>query len=143
MEAWYFMGKGRLDDAQRAIDEWSANRPDDVELLPKKALLLALKGDFRPAEGAIPAILGKHPAKDPFYHHAAYDIALIHALEGRSVEAVTWLREANDAGFQCYPLFTRDAWLNRVRQAPEFIQFMAEMKAQHERYVREFGGGGT
>ncbi len=143
MEAWYFMGKGRLDEAQRAIDEWSANRPDDVELLPKKALLLALKGDFRPAEAAIPAVLGKHPAKDPFYHHAAYDIALIHALEGRSVEAVKWLREANDAGFQCYPLFTRDAWLNRVRQAPEFIQFMAEMKAQHERYAREFGGGGT
>jgi hypothetical protein len=73
----------------------------------------------------------------------AYDIARIHALEGKSVEAVKWLREANDAGFQRYPLFKRDASLDRIRQAPEFIPFMAEMKAQNERYEREFGDGAT
>jgi hypothetical protein len=28
--------------------------------------------------------------------------------------------------------------LNSIRQAPEFIQFMAEMKAQHDGYRREF-----
>ena len=32
----------------------------------------------------------------------------------------------------------RDAYLNRIRQAPAFIQFMGEMKAQNERYTREF-----
>ena len=36
------------------------------------------------------------------------------------------------------PLFERDPFLNRIRQTPEFIQFMAEMKAQFERYKREF-----
>jgi tetratricopeptide (TPR) repeat protein len=139
MEAWYFMGKGRLEEAQKSIDDWSAKNPDDIELPPKKALLFALKGDFRSAEAAIPSILSRHPVKDPLYHHAAYDIACIYALEGKSVEAVKWLREANATGFQCYPLFERDAYLNRIRQAPEFIQFMAEMKAQNERYRREFG----
>jgi hypothetical protein len=97
-----------------------------------------LKGDFRSAEGAIPSILSGHPVKDPYYHHAAYDIACIYALEGKSVEAVKWLEEAVATGFRCYPLFERDAFLNSIRQAPEFIQFMAEMKAQHERYKREF-----
>ncbi len=138
MEAWYFMGTGRLDEAQEAIEEWSAKKPDDIVLPPKKALLLALKGDFRAAEAAIPAVLDRHPVKDPLYHHAAYDIACIYALEGKSVEAVKWLREANATGFQCYPLFERDAYLNRIRQSPEFIQFMLEMKAQNERYRREF-----
>jgi hypothetical protein len=33
----------------------------------------------------------------------------------------------------------RDPYLNRIRQAPEFIQFMAEMKGQVEKYKREFG----
>jgi tetratricopeptide (TPR) repeat protein len=140
MEALYFMGTGRLDEAQKAIDEWSAKRPDDIVLPPRKALLFALKGDFRAAEAAIPAILSIHPVKDPHYHHAAYDIARIYALEGKSVEAVKWLREAATTGFPCYPLFERDAYLNRIRQAPEFIQFMTEMKAQHEKYQREFGG---
>jgi len=143
MEAWYLMGKGRFDEAEKAIEEWRAKKPDAPGLPAKSALLLALKGDFRAAEAAIPFILGRHPAKDPLYHHAAYDIACIYALAGKSVEAVKWLREANVNGFQCYPLFERDSYLNRVRQAPEFIQFMTEMKAQNERYRREFGGGTT
>jgi hypothetical protein len=138
MEVWYFMGKNRLDEAQQAIDELMAKNSDNIYLLPKKALLLALKGDFRAAEAGIPEILGRHPVKDPFYHHAAYDIACIYALEDKTVEAVKWLREADATGYQTYPLFERSAYLNRIRQAPEFIQFMAEMKAQNERYKREF-----
>jgi serine/threonine-protein kinase len=138
MEVLYFMSKGRLDEAQKAIEEWSAKTPGRINLPPRRALLSALKGDFRAAEGAIPVILSRHPVKDPTYHHAAYDIARIYALEGKNVEAVKWLREANATGFQPYPLFERDAYLNRIRQAPEFIQLMAVMKAQNERYKREF-----
>jgi serine/threonine-protein kinase len=138
ISAWYFLGKGRLDEAQRAIEELSARKPDDLELPRQKALLFALKGDFRSAEAGIPFILSKLPPQDLDYHHAAYDIACIYALDGKIDEAVKWLRETAAKGFPCYPLFERDAYLNRIRQAPEFIQFMAEMKAQYERYRREF-----
>jgi ATP/maltotriose-dependent transcriptional regulator MalT len=140
MEVWYLMGKGRLEEAQKAIEElrWSANRSADIVLTSKKALLLALKGDFRAADAEIPVVLSRHPVKDPLYHHAAYDIACIYALEGKSAETVKWLREANATGFQPYPLFERDAYLNRVRQTPEFVQFMNEMKLQYENYEREF-----
>jgi TolB-like protein len=141
MKTWYFMGERDLAEAQKAFDAWSAKRPDDPPLPHKKALLLALKGDFRAAEAEIPNILSKHPAKDPRYHHAAYDIACIYALQGKSEEALKWLRDAAANGFPCYPLFEHDAYLNRIRQAPEFIQFMTEMKAQNERYKREFGEG--
>ncbi len=139
IEAWYFLGKGRLEEAQRAIEEPSARYSfGEFRVLPKKALLFALKGDFRAAEALIPSILSMHPVKDPYYHHDAYDIACIYALQGKSVEADKWLREAAATGFQCYLLFERDAYLNRIRQTPEFIRFMAEMKAQNERYRREF-----
>src|SRR5262249_44319765 len=49
-EVWYFMGKGRLEEAQKAFDEWSLKQPKHVELTPMKALLLASKGDFQAAE---------------------------------------------------------------------------------------------
>jgi serine/threonine protein kinase/TolB-like protein len=149
-EAWYFMGKGRLEEAQKAIDEMAiaergakngdiaVNSASMAALRPKRALLFALKGDFRAAEAEIPVILSNHPAKDPFYHHSTYDIACIYALEGKSAEAVKWLRETAATGFQPYPMFERDAYLNRIRQALGFIQFMAEMKVQNERYRREF-----
>jgi TolB-like protein/predicted Ser/Thr protein kinase len=139
MKAWYFIGKGDLVEAQTAIDAWAAKSPEDTQLPDKRALLLALKGDFRAAEGEIPIILSKHPAKDPRYHHAAYDIACVYALEGKSEEALKWLRDAAVNGFPCYPLFERDRYLNRIRQAPEFVHFMAEMKTQNESYQREFG----
>ena len=139
-EVWYFIGKGRLYEAQKAFDEWSLNQPNHRELTPTKALLLASKGDFHAAEAEIPIILSQHPLKDPLYHHAAYDIACVYALEGKSAEAVKWLREAAVTGYQLYPRYERDAYLNRIRQAPEFIQFLAEMKALNEKYQREFGG---
>jgi serine/threonine protein kinase len=137
-QVWYFMAKGRFDEAQKAMDEWSAKQPNNIQLSPTKALLFAVKGDFRAAEAEIPIVLNKHPLKDPLYHHAAYDIACVYALEGKSAEAVKWLREAAVTGFQLYPRYQRDAYLNRIREAPEFIQFLAEMKAQNGRYRHEF-----
>ena len=132
------MGKGQLEEAQKAMDEWSAKYPTHVELTPMKALLLALKGDFRAAEAEIPIILNKHPVKDPLYHHAAYDIACVYALEGKSAEAVKWLRESAVTGFHLYPRYVRDVYLNRIRQALEFVRFLADMKAENDRYRREF-----
>jgi serine/threonine-protein kinase len=137
-EVWYFIGKGRLDDAQKAMDAWAAKRPNDVELPAMKAVLLASQGDFAAAEALIPTILARHPLKDPLYHHAMYDIACVFALQGKSAEAVKWLRESAVTGFHLYPRYTRDGLLSRIRQSPEFIQFLAEMKAENDRYRREF-----
>ena len=137
---WYFLATGNLAAAQEAIEKASVpGSPNlDKDLDPQRALLFALKGEFRAAEDTIPVILNKHPVKDPFYHHAAYAIGCIYALEGKSAEAVKWLREAAATGFQPYPLLNRDAYLNRIRQKPEFIQFLEEMKAQNGKYRREF-----
>ena len=142
-DVWYLMSKGRLDESQKVTEEMSAKEPDHPFLPQMKALLFALKGDFRSAETQIPSILNRQSIKGPTYHHATYDIACIYALEGKSDEAVKWLKETAATGFPCYPLFARDPYLNRIRQAPEFLQFMAEMKAQNERYRREFGEGVT
>jgi TolB-like protein len=138
LQAWYFMGKGRLRDAQHAIDDWSRSQADDPDLPPTRALLFAMNGDFRAAEAQIPVILRLHPVKDPVYHHAAYDIACVYALEGKSADAVKWLREAAVTGFHLYPRYTRDKLLERIRQSPEFARFLAEMKVENEKYRREF-----
>ena len=37
-----------------------------------------------------------------------------------------------------YPLFERDALLDEIRKAPEFVQFMTELKATVDGYRREF-----
>lgn len=138
-DVWYLLRKGRLEEAQKRIEEMSAKESaESWDLTRTKAMLAALKGNFRAAEALIPAILSENPRTKLTHHHAAYDIACIYALEGKSSEAVKWLREAAATGYPNYPLFERDAYLNRIRQTPEFGQFMAEMKAQFEKYKRKF-----
>ncbi|MDQ3256470.1 MAG: protein kinase [Acidobacteriota bacterium] len=137
-DAWYLLGKGRLNEAQTLLEQALAKEPDSLDGHRLKAILLALRGDFRAAEAEIPFLLSKRSVKAFDYHHLTYDIACVYALAGKSDEAVKWLKETAATGFQCYPLFERDPYLNRIRQAPEFIRLMAEMKAQYERYRREF-----
>ncbi|MEO8573626.1 MAG: protein kinase [Pyrinomonadaceae bacterium] len=141
----YFLGAGHLEDAQKAIDETQKTIEAGTaipllaaELPAKRAILHALKGEFAAAESEIPNILAKYPAKDPTYHHATYDIAAVYALEGKTAEALKWLRETVATGFQPYERIKRDPFLDRIRGSSEFIQFAAEMKAQNERYREEF-----
>ena len=137
---WYFLRKGRLDEAQKAIDERLPRTPDNPDLLMEQALLFALRGDFHEAETRVPGIIAKIQPNYLSRHHSTYDAACIYALAGESGEAVKWLKETAATGFPNYPLFARDPFLDRIRQAPEFVQFMAEQKAQWEKYRQEFGG---
>ena len=139
-DPWYLLGKGRLEDAEKAIDAMQARSPNNPGLPSSRALLFALKGDFPAAEAEIPNILDKRPPNHPARHHATYDIACILAIEGKSEDAIKWLKETAATGFPNYPLFERDAYLDRIRQTPEFIQFMADERAQWEKDRQEFGG---
>jgi eukaryotic-like serine/threonine-protein kinase len=135
---WYFLRKGQLDDARKSIDEGLQRAPDNYNLLMQQALLFALKGDFREAEARIPGILARIQLNDQSRHHSTYHAACIYALAGNSDEAVKWLKETAATGFPNYPLFERDPYLNRIRQAPEFVQFMVESKTRWESYKKEF-----
>jgi TolB-like protein len=138
MEVLYLIAKGRLDDAQKTIDRSFLSQADRITLPSTNALLLAAKGNFSAAEAEIPLILAKHPLKDPLYHHVTYDIACLYAMQGKSAQSVKWLRESAVSGYHLYPRYTRDAFLKRIQQSPEFIQFLAEMKAENDRYRHEF-----
>jgi hypothetical protein len=53
------------------------------------------------------------------------------------------LREAVATGLLAYPLFERDALLDKIRKAPEFVQFMAELKGTVDGHRRELEGLST
>lgn len=136
---WYYLRKGQLDEAQKAIDERQPKSPDSYDLLMQQALLMALRGESSKAKARIPELLSSIQPENQGRHHSTYEAACVYALAGNASEAVKWLKETVATGFPNYPLFARDPFLNRIRQAPEFIQFMAEQKAQWEKYREEFG----
>ena len=98
------------------------------------------KATSRSAKAAIPSMLSRHPVKDPFYHHTAYFVACIYAAEANSAEAVKWLREAVATGFLVYPLFERDALLDKIRRRRSSCSSLTELKATVDGYRREFEG---
>lgn len=138
-DPWYYLQKGQLDVAKKAFDERMPEGRNYPDFLVLQALYFALKGNFHDAESQLPQLIEKIASGDQSRHHVTYNAACIYALDGKSSEAVKWLRETADTGYPDYPLFARDPFLDRIRQSPEFIQFLTEQKAQHERFQQEFG----
>jgi protein kinase/serine/threonine-protein kinase len=137
----YYMMKGDLETAKRRIDEDAAGRPDRASFL-MRSYLLALRGEREASEDLLSRIIDDLPAnlsrRATNFHHLAYAIACIHAINGNGPEAMKWLRESAERGLRSYTLFARDPFLDKIRQLPEFGQFMTEMKAQHDQLRIEF-----
>ena len=134
------VGMGQFDEAASLLETSVKENAGDLVSRSYLALVLALKGKHQNAEAAILAIF-QQARNNRAYHHITYNISCVYALEGKTDEAVKWLRTTAETGMPNYPLLERDPYLNRIRQAPEFIQFMAETKARWEGYRREFGEG--
>ena len=130
------LAKNRLDEAEQSIVSRLASSPGDSRVRANWALLLALRGRYLDAEAEIPRI--RQGQRNRGYHHATFDIACVYALQGKSREAVEWLRLTADTGMPNYTLFTRAPHFDRIRKEPAFVDFMAGMKARYEQYQREF-----
>ena len=135
---WYLLRKGELESAQKVIEDRIRQDPDDYHILLLRALLMALKGNVNEADAQVKNAFPKVPRHNESYHHQTYLIACIKAIEGDSTEAVKWLRETANSGYPDYPLFAKDKFLDRIRQSPEFVQFLSEQKAQWEHFEQEF-----
>lgn len=127
--AFALLRLGRRQEAWTHLGRALAKYPDDPSgNLPAMQALLLADSEPHKAENLIEKV-ARRKAVNPS-HHAAYFAAAACARMGHAADAVRWLREAADTGFPCYPLFARDPNLDRIRQHPEFVAFMAEMQRQ-------------
>jgi serine/threonine-protein kinase len=133
-----FVASGRLDEAEKLMDEEMKNYPDNPWNYAERGIFLGLKGDRVGAEAAIRDAIKMLDRDNLTYHHMTYEIACAYSVLGETGEAMKWLRETADTGFPCYPAFQRDVFFNRIRQDPRFVEFMAEMKSLNEKYRAEF-----
>ena len=123
--------------ARRRLEKARARNPRQIVALANLALLDALEGRFRQAEAAIPKDTAEI-ARFRDGHHAFIAYAEIRSLQGRSAEAVRWLQAAVETGMPNYPLFAGDPFLAGVRNAPEFVRFMAGLKTRWDAMATEF-----
>lgn len=134
----YFLEKRMMKEAEPLARQEVQRDPGSVWKFVYQVLLLALQGKHKEAQAAVPTILARE-RRYRGYHHDTYNIARIYALDGKSDEALKWLRVTVAEGFPHYPLFERDKFLDPIRDDESFKQFMSEMKTRWEGYQREFG----
>jgi len=126
---------GRNAEAAALMERYLRDHPEDPGgvVTSTRALLFAQAGDAVRAEKDIRTAIEKGKGFNQF-HHTAYNIASVYALLHQPARAVYWLRQAAEGGWPCYPYFARDPNLDHIRNDPDFIAFMRELKAQWERY---------
>jgi TolB-like protein/Tfp pilus assembly protein PilF len=133
--AWTLFSLGKREEAAGLLEESLRDNPRDPggQFTSMQAMLLASAGEDRKAEERIQLALERGKGFGHF-HHTAYNVASAYALTNQPELALPWLREAARDGYPCYPLFEKDASLNGLRGDPRFIEFMADLKRQWERY---------
>ena len=107
-----------------------------VDLPSTRAVVLAAAGRREEAAREISQTAQRADRGGSHFHHAAYNLAVAHALLGHGAEAIRWLRRTADDGMPNYPLFAGDTNLAGLREDAGFRAFLAEQRERWERYRR-------
>ncbi len=133
--AWALFNLGKKGEASAKLDQLLKDHPEDTGgvFTSIQAVLAASVGDQVAAEAKIKSAIEKGRGFGHF-HHTAYHIACAYALMNKPEQAVSWLESAAEDGFPCYPLFASDPNLDKLRQDPRFVAFVAKQKQRWEYY---------
>src|SRR6266436_4925433 len=130
--------RGQLEEAAERIRVARQLLPDDPWLRSCEALLWAKRGEIGKAEElAHRALRGGKPLLHT--HHMFHTAAAVDALLGKPARAIALLRKASGTGLPNYPVFREDPHFHSLRERPEFLSLMAELKREWEGYRQEFG----
>ena len=125
---------GRTDEALRLLQQAEGRGPrEPADIASARAVILARRGERARVTQQIAVAVARGSGRSHF-HHAEYNIATAYALQGDHARALAWLRQTAEDGLPCYPLFAGDPYLDSLRRDPQFVAFLARLKAQWENY---------
>ena len=126
---------GRLKEAEEIVERYLQKHPKDEggSFNSVKAVLLAKRGKAVEAESAIRRAIELGQGFGHF-HHTAHNIASAYAVMNRVEEAVDWLESASDDGLPNPTYFVIDPNLATIRQHPRFVEFIAQLQPEWQRF---------
>jgi Flp pilus assembly protein TadD len=126
---------GRLKEAEEIVDRYLEKHPKDEggSFTSVKALLLAKRDQDVEAVAAIQRAVEFGQGFGHF-HHTAHNIASAYAAMNRPEDAVHWLESAADDGFPNPTYFAIDPNLETIRNHPRFVEFIAKLQPQWQRF---------
>ena len=130
---------GRLGEAKERIRRARQIVPEETQLTSLEGLLAAHEGDFARAEQLADDACSGRVKTLTHTHHAWHCAAGVYALCGRHDKALHWLRMCHTTGLPNYVLFTTDPDLKSLRDEPEFMTLMSEMRRESDVYRNVVG----
>jgi serine/threonine protein kinase/tetratricopeptide (TPR) repeat protein len=116
--------------------------PGEPQLESMEGLILAREGDFKRAE----EFADKAAASTRsvlHLHHALHCAAGVYALIGKANKAIVEIKRCVETGLPNHRAFERDPNLQSLRQHPEFVALMRDVRRDYESFEREFGLAGV
>lgn len=129
---------GKLEHAEEKMRVAAQVAPGDVLLSASEALLWAKRGEPRKAEQAAQRVL-RLKAVLTHSHHAWHHLAAAYAVLGKAAKVPPLLRKASRTGFPNYPAYRDDPHFAPLRNHPQFLRVLAELKREWDAYQRDFG----
>ena len=127
---------GNLGKAREVLRRAQQMIPGEPQLAACEALILACEGNFKRAEElADEAATSKRSVLH--LHHMMHTAAEVFALCGKPEKAVAELKRAAEIGLPNHRAFENDAHLRGIRNHPDFVGLMRDLRRDHEQLRHE------
>ncbi len=111
--------------------------PGEPQLRTSEALILAREGDFKRAEQLADEAVANQKGMMHF-HHALHLAAAVYAVCGKPQKAVKELKHAADTGLPSHRAFENDPHFQSLRDHPDFIALMNDLRRDYASIRQEF-----
>jgi Tfp pilus assembly protein PilF len=133
---------GELEMAREKLRKARQMVPEEPQLVAVEGLILAHEGDFKRAEQlADEAVANKRSLTHT--HHTWHCAAGVYALCAKPEKAMIELKRCAETGLPNHRAFQNDPFLRSLRDRPEFIDLMDELRQGYRLLQQEFDLAGS
>ncbi|MGB9069680.1 MAG: protein kinase [Candidatus Acidiferrales bacterium] len=133
---------GDLGRAREHLRKAQQMIPGEPQLITSEALILAHEGNFARAEQlADEAVATKKSLLH--FHHSNHLAAAVYAVCGKVDKAVAQLRHSAETGLPNHRAFENDPHFRPLREHPDFVALLSELRRNHAQLQQEFGLTGS
>ncbi len=131
---------GNFGKAREVLQRAQKMIPGEPQLSACEGLIVASEGNFKRAEElADEAASSKRSVLH--LHHTYHTAAEVYALIGKSDKSIHELKRAAEIGLPNHRAFENDAHLRSVRNHPDFLALMRDLRRDHEQLRHELDIG--
>jgi serine/threonine protein kinase/tetratricopeptide (TPR) repeat protein len=131
---------GNFGKAREVLQRAQKMIPGEPQLSACEGLIVAFEGNFKRAEElADEAASSKRSVLH--LHHTYHTAAEVYALIGKSDKSIHELKRAAEIGLPNHRAFENDAHLRSVRNHPDFLALMRDLRRDHEQLRHELDIG--